>query len=51
MHSQIQRTDWWLLETERLRVDKTGEGSPKAQSANDKINKSWGGNMQNGDYG
>ena len=43
----IDRIDWWLSETGR---DEMGEGSQKVQNSNYKISKSWGCNVQHGDY-
>ena len=45
----MQRADWWLPEVWWGECE-MGEGSQKVQTSSYKINKSWGFNVQRGNY-
>ena len=42
--------DWWLPEVGRWGLGEMCEGGQKVQTSNYKTNKSWGCNVQHGNY-
>ena len=44
------RADWWQPEVGGREVGEMGEGGQKVQISSYKMNKSWGCNVQCGDY-